>query len=575
MNTESSKTGVIKSTIHDIKRSREIALVFSKHGFHGALTAIGLETWLAGSAAPSSNADQGSLAIRARRALEELGPTFIKLGQILSTRPDLLPPVFIQEFEKLQDRAPSVPVEDVIEQVENALGHPLAELYAEFDPEPIATASMAQVHRARLFDGRDVVIKVQRPGIGPQIRSDLAILYYMAKLGEATVDEIGLYNPVGIVREFDRAINEELNFLHEAANNETARENATGVADYIIPEIIQELTASTVITQTYIDGEKLSSIEVGSERALKLCTIAMEAAFQQIFTDGFFHGDPHPGNMLVTQSNQVAFLDWGLVGTLSVGQQDELVDLIVAIISNDVDGITRTVLRMGRPDGRVNLRHLRTDVQRIRDLHLTRSLDKLNLGAMMEDIMEVAHTHRIRVNPEYALLTKATATVEGVLRSVYPDLDIIGTLKPYAERLLKDRFGSERLLKAGVVTLMRVNHLLRDVPMQIDQMLMDVEAGELRIQVGHPALDHHVSAMTVLGSRVFMGFLAGGLIVGGSILLATSDWRPDGIPVLAITGSIFLILASITSFAALTWHFITGGMKKLRLTPWLRFFRRR
>jgi len=575
MNTESSKTGVIKSTIHDIKRSREIALVFSKHGFHGALTAIGLESWLAGSTVPSSNADQGSLAIRARRALEELGPTFIKLGQILSTRPDLLPPVFIHEFEKLQDRAPSVPVEDVIEQVENALGHPLGELYAEFVPEPIATASMAQVHRAKLFDGRDVVVKVQRPGIGPQIRSDLAILYYMAKLGEATVDEIGLYNPVGIVREFDRAINEELNFLHEAANNETARANSTGIADYIIPEIIPELTASTIITQTYIDGEKLSSIEVGSERALKLCTIAMEAAFQQIFTDGFFHGDPHPGNMLVTQSNQVAFLDWGLVGTLSVGQQDELVDLIVAIISNDVDGITRTVLRMGRPDGRVNLRHLRTDVQRIRDLHLTRSLDKLNLGAMMEDIMNVAHTHRIRVNPEYALLTKATATVEGVLRSVYPDLDIIGTLKPYAERLLKDRFGSERLLKAGVVTLMRMNHLLRDVPMQVDQMLMDVEAGELRIQVGHPALDHHVSAMTILGSRVFMGFLAGGLIVGGSILLTTIDWKPDGVPVLAITGAVFMVLAAITSFAALTWHFITGGMKKLRLTPWLRFFRRR
>jgi len=397
----------------------------------------------------------------------------------------------------------------------------------------------------------------------------------MAKLGEATVDEIGLYNPVGIVREFDRAINEELNFLHEAANNETARANSTGIADYIIPEIIPELTASTIITQTYIDGEKLSSIEVGSERALKLCTIAMEAAFQQIFTDGFFHGDPHPGNMLVTQSNQVAFLDWGLVGTLSVGQQDELVDLIVAIISNDVDGITRTVLRMGRPDGRVNLRHLRTDVQRIRDLHLTRSLDKLNLGAMMEDIMNVAHTHRIRVNPEYALLTKATATVEGVLRSVYPDLDIIGTLKPYAERLLKDRFGSERLLKAGVVTLMRMNHLLRDVPMQVDQMLMDVEAGELRIQVGHPALDHHVSAMTILGSRVFMGFLAGGLIVGGSILLTTIDWKPDGVPVLAITGAVFMVLAAITSFAALTWHFITGGMKKLRLTPWLRFFRRR
>lgn len=576
MTGSNPKRGVIKSTIHDIKRTREIAVVLSKHGLQGALTAIGLETWLAGTK-PGGEApqDRKNLAVRARHALEELGPTFIKLGQILSTRPDLLPPVFIHEFQKLQDRAPTVPAPEIIQQLERALGQKVPDLFQRFEETPIATASMAQVHRATLYDGREVVVKVQRPGIDPQIRSDLAILYYMARLGEATVDEFGLYNPVGIVKEFEKAITEELNFLHEAANTTRAREYAVDNVDLIIPEIIPEFTASTVITQTYIDGFKLSSIEIGSERARKLCTIAMEAAFQQIFRDGFFHGDPHPGNMLVTADDRVAFLDWGLVGHLSRGQQDELVDLIVAIISNDIDGITRTVLRMGQPDRRVNLRQLRSDVQRLRDRHLTGQLDELNITEMMEQIMEVTHAHRIYVNPEYALLTKATATVEGILRSVYPGLDIIGTLKPYAERLLYERFGAERLLKSGMVTLMRVNHLLRDVPMQVDQMLMDIEAGELRVQVGHPALDAHISAITILGSRVFMGFVAGSLIVGGSIMLTSYDWRIDEFPMIPIVGAIFFALAGITSFAALSWHFVIGGIRKLRLTPWLRLLRRR
>ncbi|MEZ4461169.1 MAG: AarF/UbiB family protein [bacterium] len=210
MTTTRDKQGVIKSTIHDIKRTREIAVTLSRHGFHGVLTAIGLEAWLAGTSQPAAQAptDLKNLAVQARQALEELGPTFIKLGQILSTRPDLLPPVFIHEFQKLQDRAPTVSADDVIAQIEGALGKAVIDLYATFDAEPIATASMAQVHRATLHDGREVVVKVQRPEIGPQIRSDLAILHYMARLGEATVDEIGLYNPVGIVKEFEKAITE-------------------------------------------------------------------------------------------------------------------------------------------------------------------------------------------------------------------------------------------------------------------------------------------------------------------------------------------------------------------------------
>lgn len=570
---DSQKRGVIRGAVHDALRMREIAGVLSKHGFQEAARALGLES--KSDAVASADEDRASLARRARRVLEDLGPTFIKLGQILSTRPDILPPVFIQELEKLQDSAPSVPTEDVREVIESSLGKPIDELYASFEPKEIATASMAQVHRATLFDGTEVVVKVQRPGIAPQIRSDLALLYYLARFGEATVDEVGLYNPVAIVKEFEKAISEELNFLIEASNNEKARLNAREDEDVIIPRVIDEFTTTRVITQTYIDGKKLSTIEVGSERAEKLTRVAMEAAFHQIFRDGFFHGDPHPGNMMITDDDRVVFLDWGLVGRLSSAQQQEMIDLIVSIIANDVDGIARIVLRMGVPDKRVNLRKLRAGIQHIRDTYLTKSLDELDLTAMMEDIMELAHEHRIRVNPEYALTTKATATVEGILRTVYPQLDIIETLRPYAQRLITERYSGEALVKSGLVTLMRVNHILRDLPMQLDQVLMDIEGGELRIQVSNDALDQHTASMTILGSRIFMGFWAGGLIVGGSILISTYDWRPDGIPILAILGLVFFAFAGVFAFAAMAWHFVTGGIKKLKLTPWVRLLRRK
>jgi ubiquinone biosynthesis protein len=574
-----AKRGMLEAAVHDVRRLREIGSVLTKHGFTEFIRLAGLEsvfgTEVDGDAETPDLEDHHGLAVRARRVCEDLGPTFIKLGQILSTRPDILPPVFIAEFQKLQEAARQIPAEDVRGQVEKAFGKPCDEVYAEFEEEPIATASIAQVHRAKTHDGRDIVVKVQRPGIEPQIRSDLSLMYYLARLGEATVEEIGLYNPVAIVKEFEKAITDELNFRVEAHNMRVARMNAANDEGIIIPEVVDELTTPRVMTQTFVDGHSLHTVEPGSERGKRLVKRAMEAAFHQIFRDGFFHGDPHPGNMMVTDDDEVVFLDWGLVGKLSGAQQDQLIDLILAIIMNDMDGITRIVLRMGRPEGRVNLRDMRADIQRVRDTYLTLQLEEIDVTALMEDIMDLAHEHKIRVNPEYALLTKATGTVEGILRVVYPDLDIIETLRPYAERLIRDRYDGERIVKGAVSTLLSANHLLRDVPMQLDQVLMDIEGGQLRIQVDHPALDAYQTSMKILGSRIFMGVIAGGLIVGGSVLLIGHTWVVYGIPVLPALALFFFLAASGFAFAALSWHFVSGNWKKLRLTPWLRLLRRK
>ena len=562
----------IAALYHDVNRLRAISAVLAKHGLTEFAGLIGLGKFIT-PGQDETDVDQPTLAVRSRRVLEELGPTFIKLGQILSTRPDILPPVFIDEFQKLQDNAVDVPFEKIREQVEQEFGATIEQTFSTFDEKPLATASMAQVHRATLKDGTEVAVKVQRPGIEPQIISDLSLLYNFALIGEATIDEVGIYNPVAIVKEFERAIREELNFLIEAANTRRARANCT-LEGVLISEVIDELTTSRVITQTFIAGRPIHEVEPGTDRAYKLVNIAMEAAFLQIFQDGFFHGDPHPGNMVVTD-DEVAFLDWGLVGRISRAQQDQLIDLIVSIIANDLDGITRIVLRMGRPEGRVNLRNLRRDIEIVRDRYLTLPLEEIEVTSLMTDIMSIAHDYRIRVNPEYALLTKATATVEGILRTVYPDLDIVTTLKPYAERLVRDRYDSQRVLKGVMAGAINFNHLLRDVPLQMDQLLMDVEGGELKFQIDHPALDAHTNAMTILGSRILLGFIASGLIVGGSFLLAQHEFYVYEIPLTTVVGAIFLALSVVVGVSAYVWHFIIGAPRKLRLRPFFRWFSRK
>ncbi len=566
------KRSVIKGIFQPANRGAEIAAVFTKHGLQSFVKLMGFGSHVDDAADP--DLDHHGLAIRIRKVCEDLGPTFIKLGQILSTRPDVLPPVFITELQRLQDNAPAIPVSRIKEQIEAGLHASVEDLFENFDDVPIATASMAQVHRATLKNGDEVVVKVQRPGIESQIENDLALLYYAARFFEATIEEVGIYNPVAIVKEFEKAITEELNFLTEARNTELAREYASKVEGVVISKIYTEFSSPKVITQSYIDGVSIHDIEPGTERGKHFVDIAMEAAFVQIFEDGFFHGDPHPGNMLVTEDG-VAFLDWGLVGRLSRAQQDQLVDIIVSIIANDLDGVTRLVMRMGKPEGRVNMRALRSGIAEVAGRYRSLALEQIEITAFMTDVMDLAHEHRIRVNPEYALLTKATATVEGILRTVYPDLDIVGTMKGYAQRLLRERYDTQRVMQGVVSTAVNLNQLLRDVPMQLDQLLMDVEGGNLQIQVSHPALDEHSRAVTILGTRILMGFVTAGLIIGGAVLIAPFSYQVYDISLTPIIGAMFLMTSMGIGLAAIFWHFVTGGPRKIRLSPWFRWLRRK
>jgi ubiquinone biosynthesis protein len=573
--------GVIRAAVKDVQRLREIVAVLTRHGFYQIIRTTGLEKALGQRLAPPPDAepvdpsDRRGLARRLRNALEDLGTTFIKLGQILSTRRDLLPQVYIAEFTKLQDSVPAMPFEDVRNQVEGGLGAPLEELYASFDTEPLATASIAQVHRAVTKEGRKVVVKVQRVGIAEQIRSDLDILHFLSRILKATIEEMEVYNIRDIVLEFERAIKQEIDFHHEARNVERVQRNHVDDKHVVVPDVLRELSCRTVLTLEFLDGCKLSEIEPNSPEAEVLAKILLEAAFNQIVHHGVFHGDPHPGNILVLGPETVGFIDFGLTGTLSNSQQDDLVALLITIITGDVDGIARAILRMGHPQGRVNLGAFRREIAEKRDRYLNQNLGEINVAAFTAEIMDAALRYRIKLNSEYAVLVKATIAVDGMLRTLTPDMDLAATAAPFVKRLITERYSSRRILESVFSGAMSLSGFLRDVPAQLDQVLMDIESGTISVNVEHPQLDQLGTGLARLGTRIFLGLVCCGLIVGGSVMLAQLDYRPYQVPLLLFVALLFLTCAGWVGFWAIGLPLFGKRVKRLRIGPLIRLMRSR
>lgn len=573
----------VKTAVQDIKRLREISTVLTRHGFSAVVAGTGLARMSGEPAAAVQfegddvsllGDDRSSAAIRFRNVLEDLGPTFVKLGQILSTRPDIMPPEFMEELKSLQDRVPALPFAEVKEQVETRLGGTLEELYAEFNESPLAAASIGQVHRARLHDGREVVVKVQRPGIGQKIRSDLDILYYMARLLEATIKEFELYTPTAIVKEFEKAILSELDFTEEAMNIREFDRNFEDVEAVDTPDVIGELSNAEILTLEFIAGEKLSMIEGGSDRAMRVLDHLLDTMMKMVMFDGFFHGDPHPGNILVREDDTLVFIDFGLVGRLSAAQQDDLIILIISVLTGDVDGITRSILRMGRPVGRVNLREFKADVVRIRDDYLLSNLDDIDVTRFVQEVMERAQHHRIQLNPNYAILTKAAATIEGIMRALDPEMNIVEVGMPYARELARRRFSAKKLAQGAFRQALGVSGLLTQIPQQLDQVLMDLEGGNLEVAIKNPAIDDVGRHLNTLGTRLFLGIIASGLAVCAAILLRDHDVHIFGVSLMLILGIACALVAVLFFWWALGWHVVGGGDSKLKLTPIVRLLRR-
>jgi ubiquinone biosynthesis protein len=463
----------IFSTIRELGRLRQIYVVLVRHGFGELAKRIGLgqkrtkagraRRGRAAAERPSARDRRGDpieaekraaieaarspLAERVRLVAVDLGPSFVKLGQIASTRTDVLPREWTSELKKLQDEVPPLPFADIRTAVEASLGAPLDQFYESVDEEPLAAASIGQVHRAvlRHEDGpKKVVLKVQRPGIRGTVQSDLDILHDLAHLIERSIPESKTYNPVGLVEQFDRAITAELDFVLEADNAGRFARNFEGRSEVRFPKVYREASSKQVLTLEFLPGKKVyAAISEDGFSGKAIAETALKVVIKMIFEDGFFHADPHPGNILISGSPEApvfGLIDLGMVGRLSPEMRDRCIDLMVAAGRNDYVAIADALYAMATPTKRVDMRAYRAEVAMLAERYLGKQLKDIELSGLISDLVGGAKKFGLEIPADFLLVGKALMTIEGVGKEIYPDLDVFEQSKPLFIELLKQRY---------------------------------------------------------------------------------------------------------------------------------------
>jgi ubiquinone biosynthesis protein len=517
----------ILTAVRDLDRARQIALVLARHGFGEVVSRLGFVA--AASEAPASDLARNPLAQRIRLVLQELGPSFVKLGQIASTRPDVMPPDVIAELKKLQDAVPPFPVQAAREQIEEQLGAPIEEIFSSFCDVPLASASIAQVHRARLRtpDGeQEVVLKVQRPNIRSTIERDVDLLYWFAHALERAIPETRTYSPVDLVAEFDRSITAELDFLQEAENAERFAKNFEGHPHVRFPRVYHRASGKKVLCLEFLEGRKIEQALAEGVDGKALAHNAVEIVIKMIFEDGFFHADPHPGNILIlgpVESPVIGMLDLGLVGHLSPLMRDKAIDMMVAAVREDLEGLADALYALGRPARKVDQVAFRADVAMLSRKYLGKSIREIELSLLITDLVRGAIKHGIDMPPDFLMVGKSLMTIEGIGRQLDPDLDVFNEAKPHFLRLLARRYSPDKLGQDLLWGMMRVSGLAGSMPAQVGEILEDLRKGHLAIKAPDPALP---VAAERLGRQVYTGLTVASMIGAGGMMLAAGrhEW---------------------------------------------------
>jgi ubiquinone biosynthesis protein len=462
---------------------------------------------------------------RLRLAMEELGPTFIKLGQLLSTRADIIPASFIKEFALLQDSVPSIPFHEIRVQIELALGCTVEERFLELEPVAIAAASIAQVHRARLISGEEVVAKVRRPGVTEAVETDIDILMDLAYLLERHLPGSDIYDPVGVVREFAYTIRREMDLSREGHTIEKIRDNFAGDATLYFPKVYWEATAKEVLTIEYVRGIKVNDTQALEAAGLDRREIARRGAvafLKMVLDHGFFHGDPHPGNVLIMPENVICLLDFGMVGRLDPGLKRYLIDVLSGVIKHDVDGLVHTIIGAGEMNETLNLRSLKKGLSDFIDGYFEIPLKEIEVGRMLLEFIDLISTHRIKMHPDLTMLVKVLVIVEGMGRELDPQFDMVGHLRPFLEDALREKHSPGRLLKEMGEAAEAYLGLGRDLPREIREVLNKINRNKFRIDLEHRGLDRFSREMDRSANRLSLSLIIAALIIGSSIAMQTN-----------------------------------------------------
>ncbi|MFA1818827.1 ABC1 kinase family protein [Virgibacillus oceani] len=479
---------------------------------------------------------------RIRLFMEELGPTFVKLGQFASTRADVLPKDIIIELEKLQSNVAPFPSNEAKEILEEELEESVEYLFSEFHETPVAAASIGQVHYAVLKTGEPVAIKIQRPNIQDNVKTDLEILKDIAKIAEKRLEIAARYNIVEIIDEFSKSLKAELDYLNEGRNSEKIKEQFKGDSYIHIPEVFWDYTTNRILTTEFITGTKLENVQQLEMKGHDPSIIAeqvVEAMFHQIFIEGFFHGDPHPGNIMALPGGKTVFIDFGSVGRITSEMKDSLSMFVIALRRQHTDGIIKAINRMGMVPEDVDLNKLNKDVEKLRDKYYDIPLSHVSLGDAINELFTVAYNHHIRIPADLTLLGRAFLTIEGMVERMDPELSIIKMAEPFGKQLLKEQYNPKRLAENMLNDLLEYRELLKDLPKDIQEAKSVVKRGKVRLEVSIPKLDESSKKMDRISNRlafsiVLLAFsiIMTGLIIGSAIVSQTSQiWN---IPVIEV-----------------------------------------
>ena len=534
-----------------VGRLREIAQVATRHGFGFVFERRALRR-----AAVIDDQNLPALGRHLRETLDELGPTFVKFGQLLSTRPDIVPAEIIAELRQLQDDVRPFPYAEVERMIEEDLRAPIDKLFTSFDPVPVAAASIGQVHLAELPSRRLVAVKVQRPGAGRQIERDLSLLYQVARIVKRRVDRLDFIDPVAVVDEFARSIRRELDYRIEARTAEIFRQNFASDARVLIPKVYGTYSSGRVLTLERLEGIQLADLDLETtpmDERRRLAILIAETWLEMIFRHGHFHGDPHPANIFVLDDGRLGLVDFGMTGALSDGDMRRLTRLLLDAVNENVDALPRRLYELGVRFNREQEEELRIELREVYYRYYGASMGQIDpLQVIREAFVLVSRMH-LRLPSRFALLDKAIATLGGVGTEIYPDFNVFEVAEPYAAELVQQRYSPRRLAEQGWEGAESYARMLMELPYQVHDTLEQFRDGEVEVQFRHKGLDLLTSQADVVVNRLVIAIVMAATIVASSLIgiSANGGWHVFGIHVLALAGFIvaaglgFVLVASI------------------------------
>ena len=539
----------------ELPRLREISTVLIRYGFGDIVRGAGVSTLLQragqvlqlGQAAEVAHLEPQQ---RARLALEELGPTFVKLGQILSTREDLLPPAWTEELNKLLSKVAPVPFDDLLPQVESALGRSPFEVFASLEREPYAAASIAQIHRATLASGTPVILKIRRPGIAAKVDADLRILEHLAHLAEREASEIRRYRPVEVVGQLRRSLERELDLAVEARATERFARNFAVDLDVLVPRVYWEWTSSSMNVQEHIEGirgDDLAAIDKAGLDRKALAACASDAMLKMILVDGFFQADPHPGNLMCLPGNRVAMIDFGMVGRLSSARRNKIVDLLAGFVRQDEETMLEVLLDW-RDNDAVNEARLAADLGEVALDFSDAQLKDLKIGALLHRLSAILRAHSIVLPPDLALLFKALITLEGFGRHYDPEFRLVDRAEPFLNRAMSERYQLGDTWRRGKATLSDFLRLVTTLPGDLARLVKDARHGRIRVDLDLKRLDAFGDRLHNAVDRATVGIMTASLVIGSSIVMTvTGGPTIFGISLLTYCGLVGYLMAFVNS----------------------------